>query len=260
MSGKIDVLLDGAIAHVTISNRPRRNALTVAMWAELKSAFDALARNETLRCIVIRGDGDSFCAGADMSEFERVRSTRVQVEHFHETCVLGALSAILDSPIPVVAAIGGVCMGGGLEIAAVCDIRIVSASATFGAAVGKLGFPLAFAETQAVFRVVGAAVLSEMLLEGRILNAQEALAKGFVARVVDDEHLAAEADATAGRICESSPLAAHEHKRQIRRLMRDASPVTREERMAVYAFADTEDYRIGYRAFLEKKKPRFVGR
>ncbi len=260
MNGKIDVLLNGPIAHLTIGNRPRRNALTVAMWAELKNAFDAFANNETLRCVVIRGDGDSFCAGADMSEFERVRSTRAQVEHFHETCVLGALTAISESPVPVVAAIGGVCMGGGLEIAAVCDIRIACASASFGAAVGRLGFPLAFAETQAVFRVAGAAVLAEMLLEGRMLTAQEALAKGLVARVVDDEHLAAEAEATAARICESSPLAAHEHKRQIRRLLRDATPVTREERIAVYAFAETEDYRIGYRAFLEKKKPRFVGR
>ena len=260
MNGKIDVLLNGPIAHLTIGNRSRRNALTVAMWAELKNAFNAFATNAILRCVVIRGDGDSFCAGADMSEFERVRSTRAQVESFHETFVLGALTAISECPVPVVAAIGGACMGGGLEIAAVCDIRIAGASAQFGAAVGKLGFPLAFAETQAVFRVAGAATLAEILLEGGTLTAQEALAKGLVARVVDDERLAAEAEATAARICESSSLAAHEHKRQIRRLLRDANPVTREERMAVYAFAETEDYRIGYRAFLEKKKPRFVGR
>ena len=260
MNPRIDVLLDGPVAHVTIANKARRNALTVALWDELKAAFERLAADEPLRCIVVRGDGNAFCAGADMSEFEHVRSTHAQVERFHEEHVLGALTAIAECPVPVVAAIGGVCMGGGLEIAAVCDIRIASESALFGAPVGKLGFPLAFAETQAVFRLVGPAVLSELLLEGRVFDAAQALAKGLVSRVVADEDLAAEAEATTARICETGPLAAREHKRQIRRLMRDASPVSREERMAVYSFADTEDYRIGYRAFLEKKKPRFVGR
>ncbi len=210
---------------------------------------------------MLRGDGDeAFSAGADMSEFERVRSTRQQVIEFHETCVLGALSAIMECPIPVVAAIGGVCMGGGLEIAAVCDLRIAGESSRFGAPVGRHGFPLAFAESQALFRIVGPAAMAELLLEGRILDVREAFAKGLVTRIVPDAEVASEAYATAQRICENSPLASRSHKQQIRRLTIDASPVTSEERMAVYAFADSEDYRLGYRAFLSKQKAKFVGR
>ncbi len=189
-----------------------------------------------------------------------MRSTRQQVIEFHESCVRGALTAIVECPVPVVAAIGGACMGGGLEIAAACDLRIAGDSSRFGAPVGRHGFPLAFAETQALFRMVGPATLAELLLEGRILDAREASAKGLVTRVVPDAQVASEAQATARRICESSPLAARSHKQQIRRLTIDTSPVTPEERMGVYAFADSEDYQIGYRAFLSKRKADFVGR
>jgi enoyl-CoA hydratase/carnithine racemase len=261
MAGQIRVSLQGEIATVTISQPGKRNALTVEMWGELKSAFERVSVDAGPRCIVLRGEGDeAFSAGADMSEFERVRSTRKQVIEFHEICVLGALTAIMECPVPVVAAIGGVCMGGGIEIAAVCDLRIAGESSRFGAPVGRHGFPLAFAETQALFRIVGPATMAELLLEGRILDAREAFAKGLVTRVVPDAEVASEAQATALRICESSPLASRSHKQQIRRLTLDDSPVASEERMRVYAFADSEDYQIGYRAFLSKQKARFVGR
>jgi enoyl-CoA hydratase/carnithine racemase len=135
MAGQISVSLEAEIATVTISQPGKRDALTVDMWGELKSAFDRASADAALRCVVIRGDGDeAFSAGADMSEFERVRSTREQVIEFHERRVLGALTAIVECPIPVVAAIGGVCMGGGLEIAAVCDLRIAGETAAFGRA------------------------------------------------------------------------------------------------------------------------------
>jgi enoyl-CoA hydratase/carnithine racemase len=189
-----------------------------------------------------------------------VRSTRDQVIEFHENCVLGALTAITECPIPVVAAIGGVCMGGGLEIASACDLRIAGESSRFGAPAGRHGFPLAFAETQALFRIVGPAAMAELLLEGCILDAREAFARGLVTRIVPDAGLVSEAQATAQRICESSPLASRSHKQQIRRLTIDTSPVTSEERMRLYAFADSEDYQLGYRAFLSKQKARFVGR
>lgn len=261
MAGQVLVARDGDIAMVTISQPDKKNALTVEMWGALKSAFDKAGTDADLRCIVLRGEGgEAFSAGADMSEFERVRSTRQQVIEFHEVCVSGALTAIIECPVPVVAAIGGVCMGGGLEIAAVCDLRIAGDSARFGAPVGRHGFPLAFAETQALFRLVGPATMAELLLEGRIFNAREALAKGLITRMVPDAEVIAEALATARRVCESSPLAARSHKQQIRRLMMDSSPVSADERMSVYAFADSEDYQLGYRAFLSKQKARFVGR
>jgi enoyl-CoA hydratase/carnithine racemase len=150
--------------------------------------------------------------------------------------------------VPVVALIQGACAGGGLEIAAVCDLRIAGRSARLGIPINTLGFSLALGETQALVRLAGAAVAAELLYEGRMLDAPEALAKGLLTRVVDDAQAEAEA------------MAAREHKRQLRRLARDPSPVTHAERLASYAFADTQDYRTGIRAFLDKTTPVFTGR
>lgn len=246
---------DGEVATITLRNESKLNALTVRMWSELKAHFEDLAASETLRCIVIQGAGDkAFSAGADISEFETTRSTREQVIRFHEEYVGACLAAMLNCDIPVVAAIRGVCMGGGLEIACATDIRLADVTATFGAPVGRLGFPLAFGETQALVSVVGPAVAAELLIEGRILKAAEALSRHLVTRLHAPEALQAGVTACVENICKSGRFAARSHKRQLRRLMRDPSPVTREERFAVYGFAETEEYRAGIRSFLEKKQ------
>jgi enoyl-CoA hydratase len=244
---------EGDVVTLTISNPAKLNALTVAMWRELTARFDVLSRDAALRCVVICGAGaKAFSAGADISEFEATRATYRQVVNFHENDVLGGLNAVSACPIPVVAAIRGACFGGGIEIAAACDIRLAAASARFGVPVGRLGFPLTFGETQALFRLVGPAAAAELLLEGRIYPAEEARQKGLVTRVAADGDFAAELAGCIEAIRASGVAAARSHKRQIRRLMQDASPVSREERMAVYAFAETEEYQQGYRAFLDK--------
>lgn len=253
--GRIDCRRDGDVATVTICNERKLNAVTVAMWAELKACFDELGASETLRCIVVRGAGErAFSAGADISEFETTRSTREQVIRFHEDSVGACLDNILDCEVPVVSAIRGVCMGGGLEIACATDIRLADEYARFGAPVGKLGFPLAFGETQALFSVVGQSVAAELLIEGRVFSAAEALSRGLVTRVSSASDLEANVADCVRNVCESGRWAARSHKRQLRRLMRDRSPVTQAERFAVYAFADTGEYQEGYRGFLARKK------
>ena len=253
--GRIDCRRDGDVATVTICNERKLNAMTVAMWAELKACFDELGMSETLRCIVVRGAGaKAFSAGADISEFETTRSTREQVVRFHEDCVGACLASMLDCEIPIVSAIHGVCMGGGLEIACATDIRLADERARFGAPVGKLGFPLAFGETQALFSVVGQSVAAELLIEGRVFSAAEALSRGVLTRVSLVSDFERNVADCVRNICESGRWAARSHKRQLRRLMRDRSPVTEAERFAVYAFADTEEYQEGYRVFLARKK------
>ncbi len=259
-TGHIALQQQHHIATVTIAHPGKRNALTVAMWNTLEQTFDRLSRDDALRCVVLQGEGDSFAAGADIDEFDQVRATRAQVAEFHERIVPGALRAIEECPVPVLALIRGACAGGGLEIAAACDLRIAGRSARLGVPVGRLGFSLAMGETAWLVRLAGPAVAAELLLEGRMLEADEACAKGLLTRVVDDALLAQEGSAAVQRIAESAPLAARAHKRQLRRLMRDASPVTPSERMASYAFADTEDYRIGMQAFRARSAPVFVGR
>jgi enoyl-CoA hydratase len=158
-----------------------------------------------------------------------------------------------------VAMIQGACIGGGLEIAGVCDFRICGESARFGAPINRLGFSMYPGEMEGLLRLVGPAVLKEILLEGRILSATEAYAKGLVTRIVSDQQTEEEAYATARRICAGAPLVAGWHKQWIRRLL-DDRPLSDEEKTASFAFLDTEDYKEGLSAFLEKRKPQFKAR
>lgn len=231
------------------------------MWQELREVFEKLGSEEALSCILIRGEGnEAFAAGADISEFDQARSTLEQATSYHEELVAPALDAIANCDVPLVAAIRGTCIGGGLEIASVCDLRLSAASAQFGIPVGLLGFPMAYRELEYLVRMAGFNVMTELLLESRIFDAAEAEKKGIATRVVADEVLDAEARGTMERVARGSPLAARVHKQQLRRLARNASAPTLEERAAIYQFANSQDYRIGRDAFLAKRKPAFIGR
>jgi enoyl-CoA hydratase len=146
-----------------------------------------------------------------------------------------------------------------LEIAALCDLRICGAGSRFGAPIKNLGLVMAYAEMAPLVRLVGRSIALEILLEGRVFDAQEAKDKGLVTRIVADDQVAAEARATAQRIADGAPLTARWHKQFARRLA-DPRPLTDAEREACFDCFDTEDFRIGYQAFLAKTKPQFVGR
>lgn len=261
MAGKITSQRDGAVATVTLDNPQKLNALSVAMWRELARVMNELSADDALRCVVIRGAGErAFAAGADIAEFAQVRTTRTQGKVYHREHVHGALKAVAECRHPVVAMIHGPCVGGGLEIACQCDLRISGESGRFGVPINRLGFSIAYDELAAVLPVVGRAAALEILLEGRVLDAREAYAKGLLTRVVPDNKLADETRATVERICAGAPLAARWNKQFIRRLTPHASPPTAEEIEASFAYFDTEDFREGFAAFMQKRKPRFTGR
>ncbi len=248
--------------HITtvVLNRPDKlNALTKAMWRHLGEVIDALATDEQTRCVVVRGAGQkAFSPGNDISEFATERSNLEQAR------VYGAMmnrtfAAFRACSVPLVALINGICVGGGLEIAALCDLRICGDSSRFGVPIKRLGLVMAPTELQALVELVGRATALEILLEGRIYSAQEALSKGLVHRVVTDDQVETEAYATAGRIAAGAPLVARWHKRFIARLA-DPTPLTAAEIDEGYACYGTEDFQIGYRSFLNKTKPEFIGR
>ncbi|HKT95075.1 MAG TPA: enoyl-CoA hydratase-related protein [Paraburkholderia sp.] len=250
---------DGAIAIVTIDRPAKLNALTRTLWRALGDTFEGLSADEGLRCIVLRGAGEkAFSPGNDIGEFATDRSNVEQAREYgalmHRT--LGLIDAC---PLPVVAMIHGICVGGGLELAALCDLRICGESSRFGAPIKNLGLVMAHAELDALLRLAGEAVALEILLEGRILDAHEALAKGLVTRVVPDAEVTGQALAAAQRIATGAPLAARWHKQFVRRA-RIAAPLTQAEREEGFACFGTEDFRIGYQAFLAKKTPQFKGR
>jgi enoyl-CoA hydratase len=154
--------------------------------------------------------------------------------------------------------IHGVCVGGGLEVAALTDVRICGESSRFGVPIAKLGLTMAYPEIEALVRLVGEAVAMEVLLEGRVFDAREALAKGLVTKVVADAEVEAESLATARRIADGAPLVARWHKKFARRL-RSAAPLTPDEIDEGFAAFGTDDFQEGRKAFLEKRKPDFKG-
>lgn len=261
MSGSILTERNGVVATVSLSHPGKLNALTVAMWQELARTMATLSTDDGLRCIVLRGAGEqAFAAGADIAEFAAVRDNVEQGKRYHRELVYGALRAVGECRHPTVAMIHGPCVGGGLEIACQCDLRIAGESGRFGVPINRLGFAIAYDELSALLPLVGRAVALEILVEGRVWNAQEAFAKGLLTRVVADGALRNEVDATVQRIAAGAPLVARWHKAFVRRLTPQPQPLTAAEIAENFAYFNTEDYRIGYDAFINKKKPKFTGR
>ncbi len=250
---------DGTIATVVLNNPEKLNALSFGMWMRLGEIVRELEADDGVRCIVLRGAGDkAFAAGADIAEFEKVR-TNGRVAKDYGDKIEGTMRAVAECRHPTLAMIHGVCVGGGLEIASQCDLRICGASSRFGIPINKLGLVVGYGEMAALIELVGRATALEILLEGRVFGAAEAKGKGLVNRVVADDQVGAEALAAAARIAAGAPLVARWHKKFARRLA-DPRPLSDTERDEGYACFDTEDYRIGFNAFLKKQKPQFTGR
>lgn len=257
---------DGFVATLVISHPARRNAMTRAMWQELPVVLKRLPHDT--RCLIIRGEGEHFCSGGDISEYPSFRFDAQSLRDFHEDDVAPALDALLELDIPVVAMIAGHCMGGGLEIASCADIRIAGQGATFGAPIAKLGMPMAQRELAIVLRAAGEATVREMLLEARVFLAQEMKARGFVQRLMSDEQLRQEALDTAARIAALSPQAARLNKQFLRQFYEEKQPIAGintaqaatnliANAFSPYAYAPMREHREGIQAFLEKRQPEF---
>ncbi len=254
----VTVSIADSIATVALSHPGKLNAIDTAMWRRLRAVFDELTRDTSLRCVIVRGADGNFAAGADIEEFPAVRANTQQGIAYHEDLIAPALQAIAECLHPTVAAIDGVCVGGGLEIACSSDIRLAQHGSRFGIPINRLGFPLAPRELQGLLQLVGKARTLEILLEGRVFDAEEALAKGLLHRIVADVHGAA--SEAAQRIAQGAPLAARANKAMVRRLAPRAEPLDEHELKTAYDFLQSSDYREGVQSFLAKRPPDFQGR
>lgn len=247
------------VATIVLNRPATHHAVTLGMWRAIPGIINALSADDSLRCIVLRSTGEeAFCAGCDIGEFADIRANKEQAIVYGQF-VQEALVALGNCRHPIVAQIEGICLGAGMELLASCDIRICSESSVFGIPAKNLGLALSYVELAPFIPFVGKNTLLEMLLEGRVLSAQEAKEKQIVTRVVENDAIAEEVNNTVQRIIQGAPLAARWHKKFVRRLA-DPRPITPEEYDECFDCFDTEDYRIGCAAFLLRDHPLFKGK
>jgi enoyl-CoA hydratase len=256
------VLVDreDGIAVVTINRPDKFNALNEEVVADISAAMDELAEDAEVRAIVLTGAGDkAFVSGADIGLLQGLESPQAAADHSRRGQAMTL--KIEHLPKPVIVALNGYALGGGLELAMACDIRIAADSAKLGQPEMNLGLSPGYGGTQRLPRLVGKGMAKLLLLTGDMIDAEEALRIGLVQRVVPGAELMTEAKALAHRLAEKSPLSMAACKRAVNMgLETDLERGLSIEAMEFGALSATEDYQEGTAAFLEKRKAVFKGR
>lgn len=258
MSQAVLLSITDRVASVTLNRPDKMNALNADMWRSLHRVIGELELDETVRCIILRGAGGHFAAGADLAEFRDLRWSTDQAMAYGRMMV-DALHGLRDCRHPTIAAIEGNCFGAGLEIAAMCDLRLATGSAKFGVPIQKIGVTMPYPEIADLVDLLGRPTVLEMLLEGGIYDASWALAKGLVTRLCEEDALTAEVVKLVERIAAGSPVSHARHKAMTRRCL-EPFPISADEMRDAYAACESADYREGISAFLEKRRPNFTGR
>lgn len=256
------IIEPGPVAKVIFNRPERRNAMDLNSWLALGRRVPELAARDDVKIIVFTGaGGEAFVAGGDISEFPQKRMGLEQAETYQEA-VVKAMEAIIHCAKPTVAKIRGACVGGGLELAACCDLRVAAEDARFGIPIARIGVLLGWREMQRVVQLIGPAATVDMLLTGRLMGAEEALSLGLIHYAVPSSRLA---DFTVGlveSVLEGSPMSHRVHKQMLNILLQDPALgyLTEGEKALPLGCFESEDYKEGVDAFLTKRRPRFVGR
>ncbi|MCI0789003.1 MAG: enoyl-CoA hydratase/isomerase family protein [Chloroflexi bacterium] len=258
-----DILIDSKTPVATVTfNRPKqRNAISFAMWREFSNIMRKLDADRDVRAVVITGAGEeAFSAGADIQDFEEHRSNSTKGRVYNDI-VNGALQTLSDMATPTISMIRGFAVGGGCELAVATDLRIASDDSRMGIPVGKLGISIGHREMRGLIDLVGKGNALYILLSARLLDAQESLRIGLVNQVVRPEELHDYTYKLANDIASLAPLSHAVNKLTMRQVENKPSldDLTKEEADLPLTQFDTKDYQEGYKAFLEKRRPNFIG-
>jgi enoyl-CoA hydratase/carnithine racemase len=258
---EIRVSRDGPVGTIVIANPDKFNAMTLDMWRALPEQLAQLDADPEVRVIVLTGDGErAFVSGADISQFGDQR-TDPAAQASYNAAVDAAYRAPVKASKPTLAKIRGICMGGGLGLAAACDIRICADDARFRMPAGRLSLGYSQAGVKRFAALIGVQNTYDIFFSARIFDAADALRMGFVTSVVPAAELDAAAAAMAAAMAENAPLTARAVKLAMNAFLDNpAQSDTAAVREAVEACNLSADYREGVRAFAEKHKPRFTGR
>jgi enoyl-CoA hydratase/carnithine racemase len=250
---------DDRIGTITLNRPAARNALNTRMMEELRACFaDFYVNPSAAGCLIVTGAGAGFCAGADLKERKGMPDEVWQRQH---AIIEQMARALMDCPVPVIAAVNGAAIGGGMELALGCDFIYAAQSARFALTEVTLGIMPGAAGTQNLPRAVGVRRAKEIVLTGALFSAEEALTWGMVNKVCPDDQLLAEVRAVALRIAANAPVSLRQAKKAL-------DKATELDRMSGYAFeieaynrtVVTEDRQEGINAFNEKRKPQYKGR
>lgn len=260
MTDKILTQHEGDIARIIFNQPEKRNAVSLEMWQAVEVALERFAQDPTVRILILSGaGGKAFVSGADISKFESERASEEGVATYNAT-TKRVYDAVAAFPKPVIAQIDGFCVGGGVALALCCDLRICGEGSQFAVPAAKLGLGYGFEGINRLAAVVGPAFAKEIFFTARRFSAEEARIMGLVNRVVPDADVAQVAQETAVMIAENAPMTVNSVKYIVNQTQADESTRDLEgcARMVKACF-DSQDYIEGRRAFMEKRKPRFVG-
>lgn len=243
-------------SEIILSQPSKRNAINAAMWRSLGDVVRQGEADTDAKVLVVRGEGDHFAAGADITEFEKTYATRDSAAAYTQTMLAG-LDVLANCTKPTIAMIHGACVGGGCSIALSCDFRFAGKSARMGVTPGKLGLVYALADTRRLAATVGVSSAKDLLFTGRLVDAAEAQAMRLCDRVYLDDSLRAETLKFAQQIAETSQWSVRATKRTIEMLENDVQDASDDAMAIMLDSFSGADFREGYRAFLNKRKPNF---
>jgi len=257
---RVKTWLDGQVLHIRFNNPEKHNALSVDMWEAVPPLLEKAAKDDSVRMVVLSGEGGkSFVSGADISQFEDMRAAKEAVKKY-EAMAEAALQGIYEFEKPTVACIQGYCIGGGVNVAICCDIRIASSNSTFAIPAAKLGLGYRYSAMKNLTDLVGPGHAKDIFFTARRLDAAEALRIGLINRVADADKLDALLAEYTTAICQNAPLTIKAGKRIIRDVLKTGDADMDLARKLILDCFESDDYAEGRRAFMEKRKPVFKGK